>query len=356
MKRFPCNLCGSEKQSRVFAVSVDDRTLRYFFYARNVPSPQNMTGDFEVVKCKDCGLLRVDPRFEEEELKMVYSSDEVAGGGWLGLREVLQEDAPLNKAREDQLSTQCIVQSFTHKAKLVEEACNAADKSLRVLDIGCGKGFFLKAMLDRGHEVAGIDLNPDRVTFARDTLDLQNVYHSSFTDFAHNLPSTQFDAVTLWDVIEHVGKPLDLVRRVKPLLRPGGRLLIYTMTLDSLTYKIFGKKWYYIFPAQHLYYFSNGTMQQLYERAGYEYLRCYLDKTAKLHQIPKALLWGVAAHTLFSFYRSESPLVQSLLRQITSLLNWPARETGLERMEHLTPYYFPLRFRDSATFVGQKPA
>jgi hypothetical protein len=127
------------------------------------------------------------------------------------------------------------------------------------------------------------------------------------------------------------------------------------MTLDSLTFKVFGKRWYYIFPPQHLYYFSNDTMRALYKQAGYEYAGYYTDKTANARQVPKALLRGVAAHALFSLYRSERPLLQSLFRRLTPLLNWPDRQIALERMEHLTPYYFPLRFRDSAIFVGRKP-
>ena len=354
MKHFPCNLCGSDRRSLVLKVHVNDRTLRYFFYARNVPNPEVMTGSFDVVKCLDCGLLRVDPRFETPELKIVYSGDKVTGGNWWGLPEVLYgRRCPNDTSPPDPAKAMQMVKAFSYNADVVEQFCQA-DGALRVLDIGCGKGFFLKVMSDRGHQVTGVDLSPERIQFARDVYGLQDVHNLDFSQLVDHLCPGSFDAITLWDVIEHVEEPLTLVQCIKPFLKPDGYLFIHTMTLDSLTYKVFRGRWYYVFPAQHLFYFSNDTMRQLFERAGYAYIGYRADNTAMVWEAPKALVKGIMAHTIFSLYRRESRKVSVFLHLIGFILNWPSRETGLKRMERLVPYLFPLRYRDCNTFIGRK--
>lgn len=102
-----------------------------------------------------------------------------------------------------------------------------------LLDVGCGGGAFLASM--EGFSRCGIELEPTRAEFCRrQGLD---VVETPIDDALWE--DRRFDAITLWDVIEHVNDPLGLVRRAHHLLRPGGKLFMDTPTRDGFLY-VFG--------------------------------------------------------------------------------------------------------------------
>ena len=83
----------------------------------------------------------------------------------------------------------------------------------------------------------------------------------------------QFDVITMWDVIEHVGDPAAELREAYRLLRPGGILVVHTMDIDSLFARVMGQQWPWLME-MHLFYFSQRTLRRMVERAGYHILHC----------------------------------------------------------------------------------
>lgn len=95
----------------------------------------------------------------------------------------------------------------------------------RALDVGFGMGQMLLLLQKGGADVHGIDLDPKAVAFARDVLHLQNVHLGDIAD----IPSVErFDVITLHDLVEHPLRPLDLLRRARSLMAPGGILSLWT--------------------------------------------------------------------------------------------------------------------------------
>jgi 2-polyprenyl-3-methyl-5-hydroxy-6-metoxy-1,4-benzoquinol methylase len=74
----------------------------------------------------------------------------------------------------------------------------------------------------------------------------------------------QFDAVCLWDVIEHVRDPVFVCRSLLNLLKPGGYLFLSTPDMNSLTAKLMKQRWAFMIPPLHLGYFSQGTFSYLF--------------------------------------------------------------------------------------------
>jgi SAM-dependent methyltransferase len=104
----------------------------------------------------------------------------------------------------------------------------AAGEALRLLDMGCGMGGFAVAAALAGWQVTALDYNPDYAAITR----LRAARHSLMLPVlvaageAVPLPPARFDAVTCWDVLEHVQSPDALLAELARLLRPGGVLLI----------------------------------------------------------------------------------------------------------------------------------
>ncbi len=113
-------------------------------------------------------------------------------------------------------------------------------RGARVLDIGCGGGLFLSRLKAKGAQVTGIELSDSRAQYARAKHDLEIYKIPIENEFWQNGHTGAFDAVTLWDVIEHVNYPFQTLQCTANVLKPGGYLLIDTPCRDSF-YHRFGE-------------------------------------------------------------------------------------------------------------------
>jgi 2-polyprenyl-3-methyl-5-hydroxy-6-metoxy-1,4-benzoquinol methylase len=93
-----------------------------------------------------------------------------------------------------------------------------------VLDIGCGIGNFVAHAQSVGLRAVGSDLDPNAIRTARE----RGLTAYSGSELDEHLPPGSVDAVSMWDVIEHLFNPLTVLRGAVDKLRPGGALLIET--------------------------------------------------------------------------------------------------------------------------------
>ncbi len=149
-------------------------------------------------------------------------------------------------------------------------------RSGRLLDMGCGLGFFLKAMTPyENWEAYGCEISPAAVRYGRETLGVSNIICSRLdaADFPHN----SFDLITLWDVIDHILRPDPLLRRCHELLREGGICFIRTPNVcmqlprARLIKLLRGMKpgVAYLQAQDHLHHYSMSSIRRLLERNGF---------------------------------------------------------------------------------------
>lgn len=157
-------------------------------------------------------------------------------------------------------------------------------KHAKVLDIGCGGGLFLSLLKDEGAEVAGIELSDSRAQYAKTKHDLEIYKCPIETEFWQKEYADFFDAITLWDVIEHVNYPLQTLQSAANVLKKGGLLLIDTPCRDSfyhqvgaITYRLSGGRFPTFLNAMysshlfgHKQIFSTGEIKDLMESVGLE--------------------------------------------------------------------------------------
>ncbi|MCB4755514.1 MAG: methyltransferase domain-containing protein [Elusimicrobia bacterium] len=95
-----------------------------------------------------------------------------------------------------------------------------------ILDIGCGRGDFLKLADSHGHRIKGIDLNKHLIQVAQKHFRLNDVELTSLENFSKNHPQEQFDVITAFELLEHLPSPQYFIKACFNHLKPGGRLIL----------------------------------------------------------------------------------------------------------------------------------
>jgi 2-polyprenyl-3-methyl-5-hydroxy-6-metoxy-1,4-benzoquinol methylase len=157
-----------------------------------------------------------------------------------------------------------------------------------LLDVGCATGFFLEAARSRGWTVRGLEVSNYAAEYARRELHL-DVVSGSIESFADD--SSKFDVVTLWDTIEHLGRPDLALSNIRRLLHPQGVLVLSTGDYGSMLRRITGKRWRLFADPTHNFFFEESTLKRLLDQTGYELV--HLTRRGKwvtlsmiLHQSP----------------------------------------------------------------------
>lgn len=136
-----------------------------------------------------------------------------------------------------------------------------------LLEVGCAYGLFLDEARNVFDRVVGVDICAAPLRYARDVLRLE-VRCGDFTTMSWE--GEQFDAVCMWDTIEHLAAPDHFVARAAELLRPGGMLYLTTGDIDSRNARWRGARWRQIHPPSHVSYFSRDSLTRLLTRSGFE--------------------------------------------------------------------------------------
>ena len=164
----------------------------------------------KVLRCTRCGFEFVKELYTETESKGIYTN--------LYAHDLDLSDHALAKEKR-----------FEGRVSELETLKSLAGAS--VLDVGCGGGEFLSVVHGRGAKPFGIEFSKAAIRFARDRYGLE------VTDRPLENPFWQeasMDVITMWDVIEHVADPLELLERARNVLKKGGLLGITTPVRDSL--------------------------------------------------------------------------------------------------------------------------
>jgi SAM-dependent methyltransferase len=216
-------------------------------------------GDFDIRECGSCGLRFCDP--------MVYAADDYdrAYTNWVQEGTSTEFVVP---------STRWLMESsreMTEAAWLIASAQAQALKALRaryargsrVLDVGCGSGWFLAECSRAGFEVYGLEVGtaPVKLLQARGF----QVAMGSIDAAPASWP--QPDVVTLFEVLEHLPKPLEFLASLNASF-PKADIIVSVPSPRRWT-KLGGRRDIADFPPNHLTQWSASSLQIALERAGY---------------------------------------------------------------------------------------
>ena len=139
------------------------------------------------------------------------------------------------------------------------------ESGARLLDVGSGYGYLRKAASDAGWSSDGVEISRHAAAVAREEFK-QNTFVGTLEDFHCGHRIQTYDVLTLFDVVEHVEDPIQLLRIAGELLRPGGLCVIRTPNLIALEAEVFGS-FYHSIKMEHLHYFSPSSLCLAIERA-----------------------------------------------------------------------------------------
>src|SRR5690606_16196305 len=139
---------------------------------------------FSISKCENCSLLFTNPRPKEESIDQYYNSENY----------ISHVDKPSNMSN----LIYKLVRKITLKQKVGWLNKYSGSKG-RLLDFGCGTGYFLKSAKEDGWKVLGIEPNVKAARFAHEKHLLQVMNNPSALE-----TEKKFDAITLFHVLEHV--------------------------------------------------------------------------------------------------------------------------------------------------------
>ncbi|MEW5984290.1 MAG: class I SAM-dependent methyltransferase [Acidobacteriota bacterium] len=214
-----------------------------------------------IVRCPSCDTVYVSPAFDEAHYLAVYGSP--------AYQEIMRDLGEASHLyRVERFGTERV-------STMARYLAPDAGPCPEYLDVGCSTGFVVEAARRLGWRARGIDLNPSAVEFGRRRgLDLQTVALSE-----SGLDGGSLDAVSLFDVLEHLFDPSETLRQCVAALRPGGILYIYVPNYDSASRLLMGKDAHFIWPTHHLTYYTPMTARTFLERHG---LRVELVQTEGL--------------------------------------------------------------------------
>jgi SAM-dependent methyltransferase len=135
-----------------------------------------------------------------------------------------------------------------------------------LLDVGANVGFFCDAARHL-FATTGLEPNIHAVRWAREHLDAP-VSEGSIFD-PHPEFANAFDAITLFDVIEHLPDAREALARCHKWLKAGGRLFVTTPDRGSLVARLLGRHWHYIDLDEHISLFTRRNLATLLERSGF---------------------------------------------------------------------------------------
>lgn len=202
--------------------------------------------EFHLVKCSNCSLVYAIRIPSDEELNKHYST--------------------YNRGRNVSPLT---INRYEELLLILDNKSG----SKKILDVGCGSGFFLETASRMGWNATGTEYDDFSVNLCKS----KGLYviKGSIEDI--KLEKGSYDAITSFEVIEHLSTPSSHLSTLFSLLKPGGTLYITTPNFNAVTKRLFKSNWSVISYPEHLTYFTPKTLNTTLKSVGFIKLKLVSD-------------------------------------------------------------------------------
>jgi SAM-dependent methyltransferase len=195
---------------------------------------------FRYAECRSCRLMFAVPLPSEEELEWLYTYG--YDYSWFLRRRHLKR------------------MQASHRYRRLRDLLPAVFERGRgrLLDVGCGHGWFLEAAHADGWRAEGLEMLSDRAELGGDVV----IHNGTLAN--HTLPASAYDLVTLWHVLEHMNRPGEALAAVRELLAPGGICVIAVPNKDAAGLRRAKERWVWCQPPYtHPWHFTEGSLKSI---------------------------------------------------------------------------------------------
>lgn len=233
-------------------------------------------GIWPVAKCRSCGVVFLNPRVPPEEIGQFYPktyyTNQLADTDENSFRNTLkhylvEKHYKYPRGRKVSFFHKVlgvillpIVQRtayFQHNIEFVPGG--------RVLDIGCGNGYWLGVYKRLGWQTHGTEVGVDCANLAKKQG--HNIFIGELTNARY--PEKHFDAVTLWDALEHIHNPAEIISEISRISKNDSTVYIYVPNYNSVYARYFRDKWFMFTAPLHYYHYTAETLRLLLKANGF---------------------------------------------------------------------------------------
>jgi len=252
LEKIDCPICKSKEFKIIKEASIKTNTnykKKYDLF--NSSSNHKLTQ--QLVKCKKCELVYVNPRLSNEIINKGYS---------------------YNKDEKFILQNQERIQTFKINLKKIIKVIGFNKKKISILDVGSAGGAFLLSINNPLMECDGIEPNNWLVEEAKKKFPNLNIYSTTLEKFNKH---KKYDLITYWDVFEHLTDINSEIIHINKFLKNNSFLLLNIPDYGSSFRKLLGFKWPFFLDV-HLYYFEKKTISLFMKNNGFNLLQVIKHK------------------------------------------------------------------------------
>ena len=216
---------------------------------------QNSPTKYNFDRCKDCGLVFLNPRMDETELGQFYTASylpyrvEEAWGKYASF--VKKDQEQIDKAR---------VQRLIKHSRLSAQS--------RILDIGCGKPTFLSSLRKSTEaNLIGLDFSDEGWKNDSDSYRNIDLRTGEIADLSNE---KTMDIITMWHYLEHDYQPQQHLKQLLNYSHADTRLIIEVPNFNSYTRKKFGKHWSGYHTPRHTALYSPKNIELMLKNSGWK--------------------------------------------------------------------------------------
>jgi glycosyltransferase involved in cell wall biosynthesis len=135
-------------------------------------------------------------------------------------------------------------------------------KNEKIIDFGCGAGDLIGVLRKKGCNAWGVDVDEGAVKIAKKHFGANDLYGMSFEKFFAKNTKEKFDIITLFEVLEHLDNPLEVIYNLEKLLKPNGKIVLSTPSRNRILANL--ASW--DFPPHHLSRWNKEAVSSLFNK------------------------------------------------------------------------------------------
>ncbi|MFT6244125.1 MAG: SAM-dependent methyltransferase [Salibacteraceae bacterium] len=227
IEKVPCSFCGSS-ENKIY----------------------DSENEWKIVKCTKCKFIYTNPQPTMETLPQFYEEEY--------FKDKRHFDSFYNKDG----SKKTTINNYVNRIQDIE---NHSTKRGRLLEIGCARGEFLTEMKKRGWDALGVEISEDAGKIAND-----NGIETFVGVFADYEPPLKLDAICMYQTLEHVPDPKEIIVKAFNDLNPGGIFVVEVPNIECFEQKFSKTRKHlsYDLP-RHLSHFSPNFLKAEFAKAGF---------------------------------------------------------------------------------------